>query len=485
MNQSTGTPPLHRITGEVKKKIPSLIAIIFIIAVIVISPTNAQEVPAKKVLVLLSYHEGDVWTDTLLQGIESIFRNNEEVTLYVEYMDSSRINEKGYSQKLYEFYRSKYMNHRFDAVISSDDEAFNFLVKRQKDLFPETPWIFCGVNYYNGTALDTVNYHTGVVETLDIRGTLDIALSLHPGTQRVVVINDQSVTGLQNKRLLEETIPEYGERVEFTFFEGMNMSEVQKAVETLPENTIILFMTFNRDKSGNYFENEESLERIARNSPVPVYGVWETYLGRGIVGGKLTSGFHQGRQAAELTSRILNGESATEIPVVTDVPSRSMFDYTQMQRFNIGSSILPEGSTIINEPAQIVLDIRIYWGGIIGIAGLSCIIILLNVNISRRKKVEKALRESQKKYKELSKLQHEALAQIEQNLEQMAILNDHIRNPLTVIVALADLEEGETRDNILQQAKAIDRIIQKLDLGWLESLKIRDYLRRYHSYREE
>ncbi|HVN65274.1 MAG TPA: CHASE4 domain-containing protein [Methanomicrobiales archaeon] len=75
----------------------------------------------------------------------------------------------------------------------------------------------------------------------------------------------------------------------------------------------------------------------------------------------------------------------------------------------------------------------------------------------------------------------EAYEQIEKNIEQFAILGDHIRNPLAVIVGIADLTGGTASEKILQQAKAIDRIIDQLDRGWIESEKVREFLRRYYS----
>ena len=73
-----------------------------------------------------------------------------------------------------------------------------------------------------------------------------------------------------------------------------------------------------------------------------------------------------------------------------------------------------------------------------------------------------------------------AVAQIARNLEQMAILNDSIRNPLSVIVGLADMSGGETNDKILRAAKEIDDIITELDRGWIESDKVRRFLQVHH-----
>lgn len=80
------------------------------------------------------------------------------------------------------------------------------------------------------------------------------------------------------------------------------------------------------------------------------------------------------------------------------------------------------------------------------------------------------------------RLEHEqaaSLEQIQQNMEQFQILNDQIRNPVQVIIGLADLEGGEFSHQIILQAREIDQIVRQLDIGWLESAKVSSYLRRY------
>jgi PAS fold. len=72
-----------------------------------------------------------------------------------------------------------------------------------------------------------------------------------------------------------------------------------------------------------------------------------------------------------------------------------------------------------------------------------------------------------------------AYAQIEDNMVKFSVLNDQIRNPLTVIMALADLEESESAEKIIEQVKAIDRIVTLLDQGVLESESTRSFMRRH------
>ncbi|MBN1431153.1 MAG: transporter substrate-binding domain-containing protein [Methanomicrobiaceae archaeon] len=73
----------------------------------------------------------------------------------------------------------------------------------------------------------------------------------------------------------------------------------------------------------------------------------------------------------------------------------------------------------------------------------------------------------------------EALKKIEQNLAQLATLNDEIRNPLTIIAGVVDLEIEDSKDVIFEQVQKIDEIINKLDRGWMESAKIREFLRKH------
>jgi signal transduction histidine kinase len=77
-------------------------------------------------------------------------------------------------------------------------------------------------------------------------------------------------------------------------------------------------------------------------------------------------------------------------------------------------------------------------------------------------------------------MRSEAFAQIDQNIEQFATLGDEIRNPLAVIVGIADLYcEEKYTERILEQAEIIDGIITRLDRGWIESEKVREFLRKH------
>ncbi|WFN34124.1 PAS domain S-box protein [Methanogenium sp. S4BF] len=80
----------------------------------------------------------------------------------------------------------------------------------------------------------------------------------------------------------------------------------------------------------------------------------------------------------------------------------------------------------------------------------------------------------------LKRRQREALDQIENNLANLATLNDHIRNPLMVISAYTEMDATEHAKVVMDQIQEIDGIINMLDRGFLESEKIREFLRKHH-----
>ena len=82
--------------------------------------------------------------------------------------------------------------------------------------------------------------------------------------------------------------------------------------------------------------------------------------------------------------------------------------------------------------------------------------------------------------KDIERLKMKAFQQIEQNMQQFAILNDHIRNPLQAIIGIADLMEDKSSEKIIKYARVINELVHKLDCGYCESEKINEFLRKYY-----
>jgi hypothetical protein len=83
-------------------------------------------------------------------------------------------------------------------------------------------------------------------------------------------------------------------------------------------------------------------------------------------------------------------------------------------------------------------------------------------------------------YLRSSDREREAFARISKSIGILSVLNDEIRNPLTIIAGFFELEGGSYTDRIIKQVNRIDSVINRLDGGFLESVKIYEFLRKHY-----
>ncbi|MBN2703277.1 MAG: PAS domain S-box protein, partial [Pontiellaceae bacterium] len=326
--------------------------LIFLFVGFFLSSADAQEsLQRKRVLILNSYHPGFVWTAEEIEGIQQAIGHAElDVQMHIEYLDTKRIQTPEFFTELATLMRMKYEQNPLDLVIATDDNALNFVQKHRQEIFPEAAIVFCGINYFDPERLKKLPNTTGVNETIDAQATIDLMLKLHPDTQRIFVVNDTTTTGKVIQPKLESIGQKYTDRVEFRYLQSMPMAQIEETLHQLGPNDLVLLTLMLQDADETMFEYDESARRICRASPRPVYGVWDFNLKFGIVGGKLASGYYQGKKAGELAVRVLKGENASSIAPVMQSPNQYMFDWEPLKKFGIKESELPQGSIILNRP---------------------------------------------------------------------------------------------------------------------------------------
>jgi PAS domain S-box-containing protein len=104
---------------------------------------------------------------------------------------------------------------------------------------------------------------------------------------------------------------------------------------------------------------------------------------------------------------------------------------------------------------------------------------LVTQRTNELREANESLRREMRERERIERERAEAYRQIERNIEQFAVLTDHIRNPLQVVQGMADVIEDERAAKIREQVNRIKEILRQLDDGWVESEKVREYLVRY------
>jgi PAS domain S-box-containing protein len=314
-------------------------------------PPPLPQATYKNVLLIHSYHQGLSWTDTITEAVQDTLSDLKDVSLYIEYLDTKRQPLAQTQAVCYELLQRRHRNRRFEAVIVCDNDALAFAKQNRETLFPDTPIVFCGINNFTEDLIDSSGHFTGTVEQTDPLGTFQLIRSLNPHLRRLTIIADGTPTGHAEADCARQAIEPQKGSVETVYLLNPTMDKVLDTVSGLnPKTDAVLLTVLNHDAAGQFFTYEESSRRISDASPAPVYGLWDFYLGCGILGGRMASAYDQGQKAAEMTMRLLTDHDLTSLPILRSSPNRSFLDYSMLDRYGLAPASIPEGTTLIHEP---------------------------------------------------------------------------------------------------------------------------------------
>jgi PAS domain S-box-containing protein len=347
----------------------------------------------KEVLLVHSYDKSYKWSDDISKAIESTFEEYKSVTLTTIYMDTKRVATPVYFKRLYELYKEQFKERKFDLIIASDNHALEFLNKHLDELFPNTPLLFCAINNFDMALVSNIERVTGVIEQVDLEKNFQLIRRLHPKLERLVIINDYSVTGLQMKKELEPYIKKYSQYFQIEYLGNINMEEIKQKVSQEKGETVLLFVLLFKDKTGKFFTYKESLKDIKQISAVPIYGLWDFYLGNGVIGGFVTSAKGQGEAVASMALEyLIKNRPIEDIPILQKSPNEYIFDYNELKRFKMNIEPHVGEYKMINEPITIYKEHRNFvMLTILTILVLFIVVLIMRANIQRRKLVEKDL----------------------------------------------------------------------------------------------
>lgn len=283
-------------------------------------------------------------TDQILSALRSDPRFDAE--LHWENLDAIDISDDARNE-LRDAIARKYRDHKWDLIVLVGPDPLQLLAEPSRTFYPGVPVVFCCSVPGQVASRSTDSRSTGSWLQLDPAKTLEAALRLLPDTRQVFVIGGQSKYDRGLTTLVKTGLTSHETRLDVTYLTDLPMKELQERLRHLPSHSIVLFISLHKDAAGREFLNAaEALPLIVASSNAPAFGMSDTYLGHGIVGGFVVSFEEQGKIAARNLLEILGGKPPQEIPVVHG-PSLYVFDWRQLRRWNLDQSKLPAGSTIL------------------------------------------------------------------------------------------------------------------------------------------
>jgi len=281
--------------------------------------------------------------DTLRTAVTEGFKG--PARLYSEYLDDEWAAIEAYGPRQAEFLRQKYEPRNIRVIIAVAVPALRFAIQFGNQVAPGAAISHLAV------AADRVDPKAlpanvvGAFEDNDPTPTLQLALRLHPGTERIVLVRGASELDRRWDARMRAAAARLPSGTAVEFLSALPTADMLLKVAALPRGTIVFTPGYFNDGAGHVSTPRQVVERIASSSSVPVYGAFDTLLGSGIVGGYMNRYEDQARQVGAIVVRLLEGSVPIQIPTsaATRVP---IVDWRQVKRWRIDERLLPQDAVV-------------------------------------------------------------------------------------------------------------------------------------------
>src|SRR5215470_1604356 len=326
-----------------------LMAAVF--AVLAPASASAQEVRPHSVLVLDQSDLRGPFYYQLWTGLRGQLEAHADarVTIYGENLGLTRFGGAAYEESLKRHLAEKYRGRPIGAVVAIGKMTLEHALRWRPDLWPGTPVVFAMIDETDLAKLGRPADVTGVVIRNSLTGAIRAARAVVPRLDTIVLVGDawdrQVLFGHWN-----EELPAATSGLEVIDLVGQKMADIRKRVAELPDRSAIIYTAVFSDGEGTFYPPATALGIIAERANRPIVVGAEPLLAPGGIGGYVLIPSEIGADAGRLAMRIVAGERAGDIaPVTRD--AKPLFNWNQMQRWNVSESSLPEGSQIrLREP---------------------------------------------------------------------------------------------------------------------------------------
>jgi len=321
-----------------------------------------------------------------------------QIELYQESLELTLFPDEVSQRRFREGFVQKYSGRKPDVIVAAGSASLNFIAELSDTSLRDVPVVFCGI--LGEIPLKRLDMPvTGVLARLRPGDTLNTALHLLPTTKHVVVVGGAGKFDAGWLAIAKQGFREYESRLEFIYLTDLAMPALLARLRDLPSNTIVYHTALTQDAAGNRFiDATQSVPLVVSAANAPVFVMDDVDLKGGGVGGNLVDWTEDGRVAAEMALRVLEGERPQDIPIVTS-NNAYMFDWHALKRWGIKQSDLPHGSIVLNRPPGFwELYKRYVLVAIFAILAQTVAILGLLWQRARRRKTEAELRRSEDKF---------------------------------------------------------------------------------------
>lgn len=375
--------------GKMKRLLFFLIAVIGFLCVGKLTGTFATAA-SQKVLVISSYSYDESTVPAKLKGIEAGLSDN--VDIDYQFMNTQNVNETDAIEDLQRQMENKRIMDTkrvdYQAVIVDGVAALSFAQQFQKEYFDNIPIVFMGITDKDVAVQAQENlWMTGIYEKMPIEETLEKAQALYPKAKNVVAVSCDFGIGAGILKQYYKYNANFS-NLDFTDYNTSKYTtrEILRKVSGLDENTILIYLSFERDYRNQEIDLEEGVRMLANAANIPMFKMDELGISAGALGGCVVSNESMGKHAAQTVQKIMDGVSVKECSLATE-PHFYKYNGEAMKRFGITKGDVSSKDTVFVNYKPGFLEKHYKWIGVIIIGLLVAIAIIVCLARSNRKRI--------------------------------------------------------------------------------------------------
>jgi signal transduction histidine kinase len=377
----------------------SALSLVLLAVVLASIPGRAQQ-PAKLVLILHPFDEGLPSGRIAADAAKSFLNANspEPIEFYSSYLDLSRFPSAEYRERLAQYLAAKHAGQNFDVVLALGPDSLGFAMRFGDRIAPGAPVVFCCASTGTAESLDPPPEIAGVTSEYDLLETLSLARTLQPEARNLYVVTGAAPFDRDwGERARRELAP-YESQLDITYFAGLPFADLLRRLGEIDRNSIVIQLSIFADGAGRQFIPADTVADVTGASAAPVYAPYDTFLGKGIVGGYMDTFEASGTAMGELALKIMRGDDPGSFESRLVVPKTNRVDARQLDRFGLDLDLLPPDSTVLfKEPSLWERHRNILLGIAAAFALQTAVVGILLAQMRRRRRAEASLKESEER----------------------------------------------------------------------------------------
>ncbi|WP_188418895.1 ATP-binding protein [Oxalicibacterium solurbis] len=182
---------------------------------------------------------------------------------------------------------------------------------------------------------------SGIFIGHDSAGNLDLIRRLQPQVRHIIQIVDTQIPDAirSMQATMAKAVAASKQDIRVNTVQQMELSTLFQKTNHLPENVALLAIAIDDKHSGIFHANGNAIHALSTDFNAPLYGMQQSFLGNGIVGGKMVDLAAHGKQAAEMAMTLLMHPEAKP-QFATTIESYCAIDDRQFHRWNMNADAL-------------------------------------------------------------------------------------------------------------------------------------------------